>query len=98
MQAKKFPMIWPQWIQGEAEWQIVDYESYAQEGFSENSIVYSAIMYKYRAINNAPLRAYTGTFDADTAINTRTRLNSFVLYSFDQCGFVCRCVQISRPA
>jgi len=63
MQSKKFPMMWPTWINGQAEWQIVDYSSYQQEGFSENAIVYSAIMYKYRAINNAPLRAYTGTME-----------------------------------
>ena len=63
MQAKKMPLLWPRWTDGQAEWQIVDYSSYQQEGFSENAIVYSAIMYKYRAINNAPLRAYTGTLD-----------------------------------
>ena len=60
---KAAPFIWPEWRMGEPIWSIIDYRSYAQEGFNENSIVYSAIMYKVKAITAAPLRAYSGTFE-----------------------------------
>jgi len=61
---KKAPFIWPTWRQGEPTWQIIDYLNYAEEGFNLNAIIYSAIMYKARSIMAAPLRAYTGTYQA----------------------------------
>jgi HK97 family phage portal protein len=41
-------------------WHTSDYQSYAEEGFGKNSIIYSAIMYKVRSKMSAPLAAYTG--------------------------------------
>ncbi len=51
---------WPSFREASPQWQIVDYQSYANEGFGQNSIVYSAIMYKVRSLLGVPLRAYTG--------------------------------------
>jgi len=60
-QTKKLPYIWPNFLTGQPQWSIIDFASYAQEGFNENAVVYSAIMYKVRALIAAPLRAYSGT-------------------------------------
>lgn len=59
---KKLPFIWPDWRGGTPQWHIVDLQSYINEGFNLNTLIYSAIMYKVRAIGQAPLRAYTGDF------------------------------------
>ncbi len=58
--AAPFQMRWPAWREGKPEWQIVDYQGYVEEGFNLNSLIYSAVMYKARAITAAPLRAYGG--------------------------------------
>lgn len=61
---KAFPFSFPVWQQGgEWHWQMTSYQSYADEGFMQNSVLYSAIMYKVKAISQAPLRAYTGEED-----------------------------------
>lgn len=68
IQYKKAPMAWPAWRDGKPEWQIVDLQSYVNEGFNLNSLIYSAIMYKARAARAAPLRAYTGNMDKPTPV------------------------------
>ena len=60
-QTKKLPYIWPNFLTGQPQWSIIDFGSYAQEGFNENAVIYSAIMYKVRALITAPLRVYSGT-------------------------------------
>ena len=60
---KSIPYVFPNWVIGQPQWHLIDYESYAQEGFNENAIVYAALMYIYRASQAVPLRAYSGTFD-----------------------------------
>ena len=57
------PFMWPSWREGIPQWQIVDLQSYIDEGFNLNTLIYSAIMYKYRAIGIAKLRAYSGDPD-----------------------------------
>lgn len=57
---KGLPFPWPDLTQGEPQWHLVDLDTYFQEGFSLNSLVYSAIMYKVRATTSAPLKAFTG--------------------------------------
>lgn len=57
----RIPFIWPAWRHQLPQWQLIDYQSYADEGFSANAIIYAAIMYKARAGIIAPLRAYRGT-------------------------------------
>jgi len=49
-QIKKMPYVWPNFLTGQPQWSIIDFESYAQEGFNENAVIYSAIMYKVRAL------------------------------------------------
>jgi len=53
-------LMWPTFVEGKPQWQRVDYRELAESGFSLNSIIYSAIMYRARAITCAPLRAYGG--------------------------------------
>jgi len=60
---KAAPFIWPDWRTGQLQWQLVDYQTYATEGFNINSIIYSAIMYKVRSASQVPLRAYIGDVD-----------------------------------
>ncbi len=57
---KASPFIWPSWRGGRPEWHLVDYQAYAQEGYNVNSLVYSALMYKAKAVIASPLRAYKG--------------------------------------
>jgi len=60
---KSSPFIWPNWRDGEPQWQLCDYGAYVEEGFNLNSIVYSCVMYKARSLMQVPLRAYTGKQD-----------------------------------
>jgi len=63
IQEKSLPFAWPALKADKPEWHLVDLETYITEGYSLNTLVYSAIMYKVRASLTAPLRAYTGTID-----------------------------------
>lgn len=60
---KSAPMIWPEWRKGVPQWHMIDLMTYIQEGFDLNALIYSAIMYKVRAITQAPLRGYTGDIE-----------------------------------
>jgi HK97 family phage portal protein len=60
---QKYSLIWPKWRLGEPDWHIVDLQSYIDEGFNLNTLIYSAIMYKWRSVTAAPLRAYGGDPD-----------------------------------
>lgn len=63
LQVKVAPFMWPNWTNDTPQWGIVDYQSYVNEGFNLNTLIYSAIMYKARAQIASPLRAYTGDSD-----------------------------------
>jgi HK97 family phage portal protein len=56
--------MWPSWRTDTPMWHVVDYASYVNDGFNLNALIYSAIMYKVRAMTAAPLRAWEG--DTDT--------------------------------
>ncbi|MFA5526621.1 MAG: phage portal protein [Acholeplasmataceae bacterium] len=60
---KDLPFAWPDFKKERPEWHLVDYNAYIREGYSLNSLVYSAVMYKVRATVTAPLRGYSGTED-----------------------------------
>jgi len=62
-QRKAAPFAWPTWRQGKPQWQLIDYETYVNEGFNLNALIYEAIMYKARSMSTAPLRAYKGDLD-----------------------------------
>lgn len=56
--------LWPESLgKLPQRWLSQGLSSYAQEGFSANSLIYSAIMYKVRSQQAAPLRAYRGDED-----------------------------------
>lgn len=57
---KALPFAWPDWQAEQPQWHLVDIASYIREGFNMNSLVYSSIMYKVRAMTMAPLRVYLG--------------------------------------
>lgn len=57
------PFAWPSRRLGRPQWHLIDFRTYAQEGFIENSLVHAAIMYKARASTAAPLRAWIGDPD-----------------------------------
>jgi phage portal protein BeeE len=59
-QRKLAPFLWPAYVDEQPQWQITDYDSYVNEGYNLNSLIYSAIMYKARAQIASPLRAYAG--------------------------------------
>lgn len=61
IETKKTPFVWPAWFTSNPQWQLIDYQTYVQEGFTMNPVLYAAIMYKVRAITITPLRAYKGT-------------------------------------
>jgi HK97 family phage portal protein len=54
------PFLWPSFRADTPQWHLLDFAGYVREGYSLNSLIYSAIMYKARAASAAPLRAYTG--------------------------------------
>lgn len=45
---------------GNPLWNMVNTKAYVEDGFESNSVIYSAVMYKAKAISYAPLRAYSG--------------------------------------
>ena len=59
----KFPLTWPNFRIGQPQWQLIDLQAYINEGFNLNTRIYSAIMYKVRALRSTVLRAYTGDPD-----------------------------------
>lgn len=57
---KSAPYVFPLFVNGQPQWHLADFAAYVAEGYSLNSIIYSAVNYKARAIGKARLRAYTG--------------------------------------
>ncbi len=55
-------MVWPD-MQGAPQWRMIDLQSYIDDGFSLNTLIYEAVMYKARASVAPPLRAYEGSAD-----------------------------------
>jgi len=59
-QVKAGPIAWPAYRSGVPQWQMYDYNTFVAEGWTINSLIYSAIAYKMRASSSAPIRAWTG--------------------------------------
>jgi phage portal protein BeeE len=70
--------MWPSWRQGKPLWHIIDYSGYVNEGFNLNSLIYSAVMYKVRAMATAPLRAWTGDVDTPELLPADNPLQQLV--------------------
>lgn len=60
---KKNPIVFPDFRLGQPQWHMVDLDAYIREGFNMNTLIYSAIMYKAKAMSSVPLRAYSGDMD-----------------------------------
>lgn len=60
---KMRPLAFPEWRVNQAQWHMTDMSAYIAEGFNLNTLIYSAIMYKAKALSSVPLRAYTGDID-----------------------------------
>lgn len=75
---KEAPFLWPTWVSGRPQWNIVDFNSYVKEGFERNSLIYSAIMYKVRSVSTAPLRAYTGSMEKPEMLEENHPLSQLV--------------------
>ena len=73
---KSAPYIFPTFLNGQPNWIMSDFGAYVNEGYSLNSVIYSAVSYKARAIAKARLRA-TKTSVAQPA--TVVRLGHCVL-------------------
>jgi HK97 family phage portal protein len=75
---KSVPKPWAPWRQLMPQWHLIDLQSYVNEGFAMNSLVYSAIMYKARTMMTAPLRAYKGDPDYPTRLSPKHSLSKLV--------------------
>ena len=53
--------LFPSWVEETARWLLTNHQSFIDEGFNLNPIIFAAIMYKARAASSVPLIAYTGT-------------------------------------
>ena len=51
-------IFWPQWREGQPEWQMTDLSRYIKDGYERNAVIYAAVMFKVRAAYSAVLRAY----------------------------------------
>ena len=57
-------LLWPSnWDQQKFSWQIGNFEAYAGDGFTLNSLIYAAVMYKVRAQQSSPMRARVGDME-----------------------------------
>lgn len=79
LEQKRMPYVFPNWTLGQPQWHLIDYGGYAQEGFSENAIVYAALMYIYRASQAVPLRAYSGTFEKPEILKANHELQKLCM-------------------
>ena len=60
-------------------WQLGRGEGYAREGFSQNSPIYAAVMFKSRAMTSVPLRAARGTPDQPDWLESEHPLSQLCL-------------------
>lgn len=72
------PFLWPAWREGHPQWHIIDLQSYINEGYNLNTLIYSCLMYKTRAVSIAPMRAYEGDPDHPTRLPPDAPLSRLV--------------------
>ncbi len=78
-ETKKIPYIWPAWRENTPTWTTWDLGRYVEEGFTLNSVIYTAIMYKAWASGDAPLRGYTGETDHPELLPTKHYLQQLCM-------------------
>lgn len=71
---KEAVFAWPSFANGAPSWQMLNLSAYVREGFNTNALIYSAIMYKYRALSSALLRAFEGDPDNPKRAKSTTPL------------------------
>lgn len=67
-ESKRNPFIWTDFNAITPNWNIVGWESFANEGFKRNPVAYAAIMFKIKELSQAPMRGYTGDLDLPTRL------------------------------
>lgn len=72
--SKEAVFAWPSFANGAPSWQMLNLSAYMREGFNTNALIYSAIMYKYRALSSAILRAFEGDPENPTRAKATTPL------------------------
>ncbi len=68
-QRKKTPLKFSTRSSDQPQWSMVDYESFYNEGFASNSVIYAAIMIKVRAVTQVGLVAVDNKTDEITEPN-----------------------------
>ena len=59
---KRAMMLWPS-LRSDPLWHMINLDSYISQGFNLNTLIYSCVMWKARAMSLAPMTAYIGTPD-----------------------------------
>jgi len=59
LQNKNAPFVWPDFRSGSPSWRLIDIDAYIDEGFTINSLIYSAVMVKAKAASQAVMKAYS---------------------------------------
>lgn len=75
---RRMPMMWPEWMNGNPQWRMVDARAYVEEGFSMNALIYAAVMWKAKNITQAPIRAYVGDHDNPELLPVRHPLTQLM--------------------
>ena len=71
-------MGWPNMGEAQPQWHLIDYATYVEQGVNLNSVVYSAIRYKWQSTSSAPLRAYSGDIDHPELLDPAHPLSQLV--------------------
>ena len=58
--------LFPRSLEGQAQWSLVNYKDYVNEGYNLNALIFASIYYKAKAVSYAPLRAYDGDVESPT--------------------------------
>ena len=68
IEQKQFAFMWHDANSKQVQWHLIDYETYAKEGYSQNALAHMAIKYKTDSFAQVPLRAYEGDVDNPIAL------------------------------
>jgi len=71
-------LMWPEYMNAQAQWVMHDLSSYARDGFEINAVIYSAIMFKVRTAFGCLLRAYRGTRDEPELLPANNELSNLL--------------------
>jgi len=71
-------LLWPEYMNQQAQWVMHDLSSYARDGFEINAVIYSAIMFKVRTAFGCLLRAYRGTRDEPELLPAGNELSNLL--------------------